>query len=97
MRRGGAGSGRRGAHRPRASRVAWSGRSCCVTRAHRMQLAAGLLDPRAGPLHLDSAARYLASAGPRLIVVDDMDRGGPEAAAMLWSWPPGAPRLPAPR
>ena len=36
-----------------------------------------------GPLDLDSAARYLASAGPRLIVVDDMDRGGSEAAAML--------------
>ena len=47
------------------------------------ELAAGLLDPRAGPLDLDSAARHLASAGPRLIVVDDMDRGGPEAAAML--------------
>ena len=45
--------------------------------------AARLLDPRAGPLDLDSAARHLASAGPRLIVVDDMDRGGPEAAAML--------------
>jgi hypothetical protein len=47
------------------------------------ELAAGLLDPRAGPLDLDSAARHLASAGPRLIVVDDMDRGGPEAVAML--------------
>jgi tetratricopeptide (TPR) repeat protein len=47
------------------------------------ELAAGLLDPRAGPLDLDSAARHLAAAGPRLIVVDDMDRGGPEAAAML--------------
>ena len=47
------------------------------------ELAAGLLDPRAGPLDLDNAARHLASAGPRLIVVDDMDRGGPEAAAML--------------
>jgi AAA ATPase-like protein len=45
--------------------------------------AARLLDPRAGPLDLDSAARHLASAGPRLIVVDDMDRGGSEAAAML--------------
>jgi AAA ATPase domain len=47
------------------------------------ELAAGLLDPRAGPLDLDSAARHLASAGLRLIVVDDVDRGGPEAAAML--------------
>src|SRR5690242_2757643 len=47
------------------------------------ELAAGLLDPRVGPLDLDSAARHLASAGPRLIVVDDMDRGGLEAAAML--------------
>jgi hypothetical protein len=45
--------------------------------------AARLLDPRAGPLDLDSAARCLVSAGPRLIVVDDMDRGGPDAAAML--------------
>ena len=46
-------------------------------------LAAGLLRAEAGPLDLDSAARYLASAGPRLIVVDDVDHGGPEAAAML--------------
>ncbi|HEX3310363.1 MAG TPA: ATP-binding protein, partial [Streptosporangiaceae bacterium] len=47
------------------------------------ELAAALLGAEAGPLDLDSAARHLASAGPRLIVVDDMDRGGPEAAAML--------------
>ena len=47
------------------------------------ELAAGLLGAEAGPLDLDSAARHLASAGPRLIVVDDVDRGGPEAAAML--------------
>ena len=46
------------------------------------ELAAGLLGAE-GPLDLDSAARYLASAGPRLIVVDDVDRGGAEAAAML--------------
>jgi tetratricopeptide (TPR) repeat protein len=46
-------------------------------------LAAGLLGAETGPLDLDSAARYLASAGPRLIVVDDVDHGGPEAAAML--------------
>jgi hypothetical protein len=43
------------------------------------ELAAGLLRAEAGPLDLDSAARHLASAGPRLIVVDDLDRGGPEA------------------
>jgi hypothetical protein len=47
------------------------------------ELPARLLGTQAGPLDLDSAARYLASAGPRLIVVDDMDRGGPEAAGML--------------
>jgi tetratricopeptide (TPR) repeat protein len=47
------------------------------------ELAAGLLGADAGPLDLDSAAHYLASAGPRLIVVDDVDRGGPDAAAML--------------
>jgi len=47
------------------------------------ELAAGLLRAEAGPLDLDSAARHLASAGPRLIVVDDLDRGGLEAAAML--------------
>jgi hypothetical protein len=47
------------------------------------ELAARLLGTQAGPLDLDSAARYLASAGPRLIVVDDIDRGGPEAAGML--------------
>ena len=47
------------------------------------ELAAGLLGAEAGPLDLDSAARHLASAGPRLIVVDDVDHGGPEAAAML--------------
>jgi tetratricopeptide (TPR) repeat protein len=47
------------------------------------ELAAGLLGAEAGPLDLDSAARHLASAGPRLIVVDDVDRGGAEAAVML--------------
>jgi hypothetical protein len=47
------------------------------------ELAAGLLGAEADPLDLDSVARYLASAGPRLIMVDDLDRGGPEAAAML--------------
>ena len=47
------------------------------------ELAAVLLRAEAGPLDLDSAARHLASARPRLIVVDDLDRGGLEAAAML--------------
>ena len=47
------------------------------------ELAAGLLGAETDPLELDSATRYLASAGPRLIVVDDVDHGGPEAAAML--------------
>jgi AAA ATPase domain len=47
------------------------------------ELAAALLRAEAGPLDLDSAARHLASAVPRLIVVDDLDRGGLEAAAML--------------
>jgi len=43
----------------------------------------------AGPLDLDAAARYLGpprSAGsrkPRLIVIDDVDRGGQDAAAVL--------------
>ena len=46
-------------------------------------LAAGLLGADAGPLELDTAARGLASADPRLIVVDDVDRGRPDTAAML--------------
>jgi tetratricopeptide (TPR) repeat protein len=43
----------------------------------------GLLDGDAGPLDLDGAAAHLMSARCRLIVVDDVDRGGPDAAAML--------------
>jgi hypothetical protein len=39
-------------------------------------LVAGLLADDAGPLDLDSAARHLISGPPRLIVVDDVDRGG---------------------
>src|SRR5215468_6946079 len=46
-------------------------------------LADGLLRDNAGPLELDSTARYLAAESPRLIVVDDIDRGGPDAVEML--------------
>ncbi len=46
-------------------------------------LAAGLLGEDAGPLDLDSAARHLVSGSPRLIVVDDVDRGGPDAVEVL--------------
>ena len=46
-------------------------------------LAADLADGDAGWLDLDSAARYLVSGSPRLIVVDDVDRGGPDAVEML--------------
>ena len=46
-------------------------------------LVADLLSQDAGPLALDSAARHLVAGQPRLIVVDDVDRGGPEAAGML--------------
>jgi tetratricopeptide (TPR) repeat protein len=46
-------------------------------------LVAGLLSDGAGPLELDRAARHLASGPPRLIVVDDADRGGPDALGML--------------
>ena len=37
----------------------------------------------AGPLDLDSAARALVSSGKRLMVVDDLDRGGAEAVEVL--------------
>jgi len=46
-------------------------------------LAARLLGPDAGPLDLDTAARQLVSADPRLIVIDGVHHGGPDAAAML--------------
>jgi hypothetical protein len=46
-------------------------------------LAARLVDGDAGWLDLDSAARYLVSGSPRLIVVDDVDRGGPDAIEVL--------------
>jgi tetratricopeptide (TPR) repeat protein len=38
---------------------------------------------KANPLDLDAAARHLSSPTPRLILIDDVDRGGPDAAAML--------------
>lgn len=37
----------------------------------------------AGPLDLDEAAEALMSAGPRLIVVDDVDRRGAGAVELL--------------
>ncbi len=46
-------------------------------------LVAGLLDEGAGPLELDGAASHLASDSLRLIVIDDADRGGPDALGML--------------
>lgn len=46
-------------------------------------LAAALVGDNAGPLDLDSAARHLVSGSPRLIVVDDVDRGGPDAVEVL--------------
>ena len=44
---------------------------------------AGRLLEEAGPLELDDAAGALVSAGLRLIVVDDVDRRGPEAVEFL--------------
>jgi tetratricopeptide (TPR) repeat protein len=46
-------------------------------------LAARLVGGDAGPLDLDTAARHLVSGTARLIVVDDVDRGGPDAAEVL--------------
>jgi len=46
-------------------------------------LAAALLGDSTGPLDLDSAARHLLIASPRLIVVDDVDHGGPDAVELL--------------
>ena len=45
-------------------------------------IAAGLLQV-VGPFDLDNAARELASGTRRLVVVDDIDRGGLEAAELL--------------
>jgi hypothetical protein len=36
-----------------------------------------------GPLDLDRAARELATGGGRLIVIDDLDRGGDQAIGLL--------------
>ena len=45
-------------------------------------LASRLLG-EAGPLDLDVAARVLATEGRRLLVIDDIDHGGPEALQVL--------------
>ena len=47
------------------------------------QAAARLLANAAGPLQLDRAARRLATGAGRLLVVDDLDHGGPEAVEFL--------------
>ena len=47
------------------------------------EVARLLLEGEAGPLDLDRAAEVLASAVPRLIVVDDLDRAGPAAVEVL--------------
>ncbi|WBB69319.1 ATP-binding protein [Micromonospora sp. WMMD812] len=46
-------------------------------------LDAGDLPPDAGPRDLDGAARTIAQGGPRLLLVDDLDRAGPPAVAFL--------------
>jgi tetratricopeptide (TPR) repeat protein len=46
-------------------------------------LAAGLLTNDADVMRLDSAARHLVSGSSRLIVIDDIDQGGPDAIGML--------------
>lgn len=45
-------------------------------------LAARLLD-EAGPMELDTVARALAAGSRRLLVIDDIDHGGPEALQVL--------------
>ena len=47
------------------------------------QADARLLDDGAGPLQLDRAAHRLAAGTGRLVVVDDLDRGGSEAVEFL--------------
>jgi len=47
------------------------------------EVARRLLEEDAEPLDLDRAAEALVSAGPRLIVVDDLDRGGSAAVQVL--------------
>jgi AAA ATPase-like protein len=46
-------------------------------------LGAGELPPDAGPRDLDRVARAIARGGPRLLVVDDVDRAGTQAMAFL--------------
>lgn len=46
-------------------------------------LAAELVGGKAGPLALDSAVRHLVSVFPRLILVDDIERGGRDAVEVL--------------
>ena len=46
-------------------------------------LAAGLVTGNPGTLELDSAARHLVSESPRLILVDDIERGGRDAIEVL--------------
>ena len=62
-------------------RLAWAGLLRDVGAPD--SLVAGLMADDAGPLDLDGAAAYLVSGPPRLIVVDDVDRGGTDATAML--------------
>ena len=47
------------------------------------KIMADLLADDAGPLVLDAAAAHLVAWTPRLIVIDDIDRGGPDATEML--------------
>jgi tetratricopeptide (TPR) repeat protein len=46
-------------------------------------LVAAILIENVSPLSLDDAAMHLASGALRLVVVDDIDRGGPDAVGML--------------
>jgi hypothetical protein len=46
-------------------------------------LEAGELPPGAGPRDLDQGARAIAGGGPRLLLVDDIDRAGTQAVAFL--------------
>jgi tetratricopeptide (TPR) repeat protein len=46
-------------------------------------LVAAVLRDNADLLDLDTAAQHLASGPPRLYVIDDIDRGGPDAIGML--------------
>jgi len=79
-RRGGFHVVRGGAARGLPGRLVWAQLLRDVGAAD--ELAERILgDPR--PLVLDSAARALISEQPRLIVVDDLDRGGSDAVEVL--------------